>query len=155
MTERPLPPFWAKISDTRYERTDGIFVEPNEQYWQGHDGNGRHTVLVTTPDDAMGLSDAGWPRRDIRPANAPRPVGAETSNALITEAPLTNGELDMLRLHFAELAELCVVSGPRFSNARRDAVDMHNRAVRRMRGIRDEVRRRATMEDEDALLDIV
>lgn len=83
-----------------------------------------------------------------------RPVGAEIANALLTEAPLTSAELDALRTHYASLAALCEVSGPRFSNPRRDAVDMHNRAVRRMRGIRDEARRRATLEDEQDLLEI-
>jgi hypothetical protein len=83
-----------------------------------------------------------------------RPVGAETANALLTEAPLTTTELDALRTHYAALADMCEVSGPRFSNPRRDAVDMHNRAVRRMKGIRDEARRRATMAEEDDLLEI-
>lgn len=83
-----------------------------------------------------------------------RPIGAETCNALITEAPLTPAELDGLRLHFAGLVATLEVSGPRFSNARRDAVDMHNRVVRRLRGIRDEAIRRATMAEDDALLEI-
>lgn len=83
-----------------------------------------------------------------------RPVGAETANALITEAPLSVPELTVLREHFAALAALCSESGPRFANARRDAVDMHNRAVRRLRGIRDEARRRATLAEEDDLMEI-
>jgi hypothetical protein len=83
-----------------------------------------------------------------------RPIGAETCNALITEAPLTNSELDGLRVHFAGLVAALEISGPRFSNARRDAVDMHNRVVRRLRGIRDEVRRRATLEEDESLMEI-
>lgn len=84
----------------------------------------------------------------------PRPIGAETCNALITEAPLTTTELHALREHFVGLAGMMEISGPRFSNPRRDAVDMHNRAVRRLRGIRDEQRRRAALQDEDELLEI-
>lgn len=84
----------------------------------------------------------------------PRPIGAELCNALITEAPLTTDELQRLRFHFAALEQMAVISGPRFSNARRDAIDMHNRAVRRLRGIRDEVRRRAALAEEESLLEI-
>jgi hypothetical protein len=90
----------------------------------------------------------------VPPRPVVRPVGADTCNALITEAPLTNEELDLLRVHFAALEQMMVISGPRFSNARRDAVDLHNRAVKRMRGIRDEVRRRAAMETEEELMEI-
>lgn len=84
----------------------------------------------------------------------PRPVGADTCNALITEAPLTNAELDLLRLHFAGLEQMLVRSGPKFSNARQDAVGMHNRAVRRMRGIRDEIARRAALAENEELMEI-
>jgi hypothetical protein len=82
-----------------------------------------------------------------------RPIGADTCNALITEAPLTVAELHKLREHFAALAEMCVISGPRFGASRQAAVDFHNRCVRRLRGIRDEVKRRA-MEEEDGLMEI-
>lgn len=84
----------------------------------------------------------------------PRPVGAELANALITEAALTVPELQALQSHFRALHEACDISGPRFSNARRDAVDMHNRAVRRLRGIRDEAKRRAALAEEEELLEI-
>ena len=84
----------------------------------------------------------------------PRPVGAELANALVTEAPLSQAELHALREHFRDLESRCVISGPRFSNARRDAIDMHNRAVRRLRGIRDEIKRRAAMAEDDDLLEI-
>ena len=83
-----------------------------------------------------------------------REVSAETANALVTEAPLTNDELNLLREHFSGLHGLLTHSGPRFSNARRDAADMHNRAVRRLRGIRDEARRRAALEHDDELMEI-
>jgi hypothetical protein len=88
------------------------------------------------------------------PTHTGRPISAETANALVTEAPLTNAELDLLRTHFAALFKILEVSGPRFSNARRDAANMHDRAVRRLRGIRDEAKRRAAMQDEDELLEI-
>lgn len=83
-----------------------------------------------------------------------RPIGAELCNCLVTEAPLTRAECDHLRKHFAALEHMLVTSGPRFSNARRDAVEMHNRAVRRLRGILDEVRRRAALAEEDELMEI-
>jgi len=83
-----------------------------------------------------------------------RPIGAELCNVLITEAPATNEELDALRLHFRDLESALRISGPRFSGPRRDAIDMHNRAVRRMKGIRDEARRRAALEEESELIEI-
>lgn len=83
-----------------------------------------------------------------------RPIGAELANALITQAPLSTEELTALRLHFHALAGACNISGPRFSNARRDAIDMHNKAVLRLRGIRDEAKRRAAMTDDDELMEI-
>lgn len=83
-----------------------------------------------------------------------RPIGAELCNCLVTEAPLTRAECDHLRKHFATLEHMLVTSGPRFSNARRDAVLMHNRAVRRLRGIIDEVKRRAALAEEDELMEI-
>lgn len=83
-----------------------------------------------------------------------RPVGAEMCNCLVTEAPLSRAECDHLRKHFAELERMLVVSGPRFSNARQDAVVFHNKAVRRLKGIRDEIKRRAALAEEDELLEI-
>lgn len=86
--------------------------------------------------------------------NEPRPIGAETCNALITSAPLTNEELNNLRVHFAALEAMLVMSGPRFSNARRDAIDMHNRAVRIIKGMREAERQRAALQEEPELLEI-
>ena len=83
-----------------------------------------------------------------------RPIGAELCNTLITEAPALNKELDALRLHFRDLEAVLRVSGPRFAGARRDAIDMHNRAVRRMKGIRDEIRRRETLQVDEDLMEI-
>lgn len=83
-----------------------------------------------------------------------RPVSAETANALVTEAPLTTPELVLLRDHFKALFDLLVMSGPRFTSGRRDAADMHNRAIRRMRGIRDEAKRREQQRADDDLMEI-
>ena len=82
-----------------------------------------------------------------------RPIGADICNALITDAPLTTAELNLLREHFSTLERLCVISGPRFGPPRQIAVDFHNRAVRRLKGIKEEARRRA-MDDEEGLLEI-
>jgi hypothetical protein len=109
---------------------------------------------MTNPRAVTAKGDVAIKAPVAPPRPMVRPVGADTCNALITEAPLTNEELDLLRVHFAGLERMMVISGPRFSNARRDAVDMHNRAVKRMRGIRDEVRRRATMQEDDELMEI-
>lgn len=92
--------------------------------------------------------------KDMPDQTTGRPVGADTCNALITDAPLTTVELHTLRLHFAALEAMCVISGPRFGSARRDAVDMHNRAVRRLKGIKDEERRRAALAEDPELLEI-
>lgn len=86
--------------------------------------------------------------------DTPRVIGAETCNALVTNAPLTTEELTGLRAHFLALAGSLTVSGPRFTNARRDAVDMHNRAVRRMRGLKEEAVRRAALAEDMELLEI-
>jgi hypothetical protein len=83
-----------------------------------------------------------------------RPIGAELCNTLITEAPATIPELHTLRMHFAEVERLLVLSGPRFAGPRRDAIDMHNRAVRRIKGIIDERKRRQALEDEPQLMEI-
>ena len=90
----------------------------------------------------------------VPPVPIVRPVGANTCNALVTEAPLTNAELDLLRLHFAGLEQMLVNSGPRFSNARQAAVEFHNRAVRRLLGIRAEIKRREAMQEDENLLEI-
>ena len=84
-----------------------------------------------------------------------RPIGAELCNTLITEAPATMAELHALRQHFYGLAGLLQLSGPRFAGARRDAVDFHNRAVRRIRGITEERKRRATLDEEPQLHEII
>lgn len=88
------------------------------------------------------------------PSYTGRPVGADTCNALITEAPLTQDELHALRVHFAALERLCVISGPRFGPARQVAVEFHNRCVRRIKGLKEEAKRRAAMEEEPELLEI-
>ncbi len=76
-----------------------------------------------------------------------RPMGVEVCNALVTGAPLRDGELLAMIGHFRALHELLVVSGPRFSAAGRDAVDLHNRSVRRLRETREEAARRQAQRD--------
>ena len=84
-----------------------------------------------------------------------REIGAETANALVTNSPLTTEELDALRQHFAGLHRSLSISGPRFTNALRDASDMHNRTVRRIKGLREEAARRAALAEDDELLEIM
>ena len=83
-----------------------------------------------------------------------RPIGAETCNALVTEAPLSITELTLLMTHFRALYDALQISGPRFTHAGRDAVDMHNRSVRRLKGIRDEAKRREQERKDDDLVEI-
>ena len=54
---------------------------------------------------------------------------ARLVTALVNDDPLTREELDAVRLHFAELARLMLISGTIFA-----AMRMHNRAVARING---------------------
>lgn len=110
----------------------------------------RQTTATTPPASDPSVDDEPVVRR----APLPRPIGAEICNAIVTNAPLTGDELTTLLAHFRALADTCAISGPRFSNARRDAIDMHNRIIRRIRGEREEAARRAALDVEDPLLEI-
>lgn len=112
----------------------------------------RDPVLVARIHELEAEVAALQPREPVTYTG--RPVGADTCNALITDAPLTQDELHTLRLHFAGLERLCVISGPRFGQARQIAVEFHNRCVRRIRGIKEEAKRRAALEEDEELLEI-
>lgn len=86
----------------------------------------------------------------------PRPVQmtVQIANAILTHAPLNKEQLDCARAHYKLLAELTIAAGPRFANARRDAIDMHNRVVRWINGAKEEERRRKMVDDEERLLEI-
>lgn len=79
-----------------------------------------------------------------------------TANALVTGSPLDEPELRHAMQHFRDLAERLQISGPRFGTAHRDAVDLHNRAVRRLRETRAEreVRERRAAEAADGLIEL-
>ena len=66
------------------------------------------------------------------PADAPRQY-VTVANALIVGSPLTEDDCRAAMAHYRALADLLRVSGPRFANAQRDAIDLHNRAVQRLR----------------------
>lgn len=76
------------------------------------------------------------------------------ANALVTNAPMTKLEIHAVRLHFLSLTALLDVSGPSFSAMRRQAVDMHNRAVRRLNDVTDYERRVAAQVEDGKLLEI-
>lgn len=77
------------------------------------------------------------------------------ANALVTGAPMTEPELHCVIDHMRQLRALAVVSGPRLVNAVQAAVDLHNRAVRRLRGMREEAHtKRGWMEEDERLLEI-
>ena len=60
-------------------------------------------------------------------------MNVQTANALVTGAPVTEDMLRLAMAHFAGMEKLLSISGPRFSNARAEAVNMHNIAVRRIK----------------------
>ena len=76
------------------------------------------------------------------------------ANSILTHAPLTELQLECARLYYRNLAELLIQGGPRFHHARRDAIDMHNRVVRWIKGAREEEIRRKTIVEEETLLEI-
>lgn len=83
----------------------------------------------------------------------PAVMSGRLANALMTQASMSSSELHCAVRHYLALIKLLDVSGPYFASQRRQAVDMHNRAVRRVNGIREEIRRRAE-EDDERLLEI-
>ena len=79
---------------------------------------------------------------------------ARLVTALVNDDPLTREELDAVRLHFAELARLMLISGTIFAAMRHLAMQMQNRAVARIGGVpsRYEARWRRERERKEALL---
>ncbi len=96
------------------------------------------------------------PTTEEEPFGPPEPMNTRLANALLTESPMNRTQLDTVRLHFQELARMMLISGPTFSPMRRQAVDMHNRAVDRINGIleRNEAKRREREMEEVMLLKI-
>jgi hypothetical protein len=103
-------------------------------------------TILTRPDETEKIIPA-LPDDPIRPD-----MSVQLANALVTSAPMTLAELHCCKDHYLSLLKLLDRSGPIFSSMRRQVVDMHNKAVRRLNGIKEEVRRRA--EDEDRILEI-
>ena len=110
--------------------------------------------VMTRPGQRSDQTAAAFDATAAADRFKPREVSAETTNALVTEAALNHAELLLLRDHFKTLFDLLVVAGPRFTSARRDAADMHNRAIRRLKGIRDEAKRRETQQADADLIEI-
>ena len=94
-----------------------------------------------------GMERIGVTEQDLeREAAMPRAAAEmliQTANALTTGAPVSEEQLRLAAAHYQTLAELALKSGPRFSNAARDAVNLQNVCVRRLRETRDEARQRA------------
>lgn len=103
-------------------------------------------TILTRPQDHTPAADT------LPDDEAPPEMSVRLANALVTAAPMSLAEMHCCREHFRAMIGLLDRSGPMFSPMRRQAVDMHNRAVRRLNGIREEERRRA--EDEDRILEI-
>ena len=107
-------------------------------------------TVLTRPEDkpvtTTTLADAAAPQM-------PK-MTVRLSNALITNAPMSKIEIHAVRLHFLSLSALLDVSGPTFASMRRQAIDMHNRAVRRLNDVVDWEKRQATFEDDGKLLEI-
>ena len=87
-----------------------------------------------------------------------RPVAMtiQTANALVTHAPISEEQLRAGMAHFKALAALTAVSGPRFANANRDAINLHDVCVRRLRETiaEAEVRERRHREAMDGLVEL-
>lgn len=90
----------------------------------------------------IGITDADLEREAAMPRAAPEMV-IQTANALTTGAPISEDQLRLAAVHYQALAEMALKSGPRFSNAARDAVNLQNVCVRRLRETLDEKRTRA------------
>ena len=83
-------------------------------------------------------------------------MNIQTANALVTGAPIREEQLRVAMDHFKALESLLSISGPRFSNARSEAANQHNAAVRRLRETRDQavLRARRYQEAKDGLIEI-
>ena len=62
-------------------------------------------------------------------------MGVDIANALVTNAPLTQAQVECALRHYGALEALLRISGPRFTNHRRDAAEYHNKALDRLRAI--------------------
>lgn len=91
--------------------------EPEQQPFEGNED-----------DEPAEVQPAGEP-----PVKQPPVMGVEISNAIVTRAPLTIEQLVCAIDHYAALEAMLRRSGPRFTNARRDAADMHNRTLALLR----------------------
>jgi hypothetical protein len=71
-----------------------------------------------------------------------------TANMLLTGGPIEEDQLRAAVAHFRGLAEMCVRSGPRFGGSHREAINLHNLAVRRLRESSEEKKARERREAE-------
>ena len=80
----------------------------------------------------------------------------QTANALITGAPISEEQLRAAMPHYAALVRLLSISGPSFSVSMRQAVEMHNKAVRRLKENLEEKRARERQHREamDGLVEL-
>jgi hypothetical protein len=107
-------------------------------------------AVVTRPEDVP--ENIVTP--DDRPFGAADPMSVRLANCLVTQAPMTVGQLHTVRTHFWNLVKALDVSGPMFAPMRRQAIDMHNRAVRRINGVKEDERRRMEELKDERLLEI-
>lgn len=66
-------------------------------------------------------------------ANKDFQISNVLSNALITGSPLSEEQLEALYRHYKALADMLVVSGPRFAEVRLIAIELGNTALDRLR----------------------
>lgn len=100
------------------------------------------------------------PSPEVAAAPMPPSMSIQTANALVTHAPISEEQLRAAMVHFKALAALTAVSGPRFANANRDAVALHNTCVARLResreaALRRDMRHREVMEGLTEIGDVV
>lgn len=78
-------------------------------------------------------------------------MGTAIANALITDIPLSIPQLEAAYRHYKKLIELMEYSGPRFVDARAEAVRMGNVALERLRIQRKEEEEKLRRVDDDGL----
>jgi hypothetical protein len=77
-----------------------------------------------------------------------RQMTVAMSCALVSDAPLSTSNLEIARLHFAEMAKLLEASGPAFVPSHRLAMQLNGRAIARLHGVDPRRWTRQPVEDE-------
>lgn len=89
----------------------------------------------------MPRSDLKVPPEPVAVVDPEKPeMSTEIANRITTRAPLSRPQLVCAVEHFLGLEALLRLSGPFFTNARRDAARAHNTALDRLRAFDEQVK---------------